>query len=152
MHVFEGILFFKATNKTKQTDNLAAASWVLQQERVHETDLLVFRIVCAFEEENSLENLHSALFCLIKRRSVPPSVLLIVVLRTLAINSVSASFGGGHECCRRARRIRRLWSSPGICCFGTLAMLTETLQVLLVSPFVQAIDFTGRVHAFFLHY
>ena len=52
------------------------------------SDLFVFAFVCNFEEEDSLENLHSVLFCLIKKRSVQPFLsvtLSLSLFQTLSV-------------------------------------------------------------------
>ena len=84
MQIFEGILFFKATNNTK-INHLAAVSCVLLEglcahtilqeavfpEAPNWQQLLVsFCIVHGFEDEDSLQNSHSVLFCLIKKHFV----------------------------------------------------------------------------------
>ena len=63
-----GILFFTPQTLQKQITNLSAASWVLPG-CVHET-----KETSWLKEEDSLENLHSVLFCLIKKHSVKPFV------------------------------------------------------------------------------
>ena len=65
MHFFEGILFFKAMNDAR-TNSLVytsscmnpAGSWC---------DLFCFYIVHSFENKDSIQNLYSVLFCLIKK-------------------------------------------------------------------------------------
>ena len=51
-----------------------------------------FCIVGKFEKENSLENLHYVLFCLIEKRSVQLSVCFGSFLRTRTVSSVSDFF------------------------------------------------------------
>ena len=88
MQIFQGILFFKATNNT-ETNKLLSCYRLGSSTRlcaVAAAELFVcvcvvcvcvvcvcvvcVRVVCGFEGEDSLENLHSVLFCLIKKYSV----------------------------------------------------------------------------------
>ena len=69
MHIFEGILFFKATNihKNKLITYLLPVGFLRVD--VCEKIIVCFSIVCSFEED-SLEYLHSVLIFLIKKRFV----------------------------------------------------------------------------------
>ena len=78
MQIFQGILFFKATNNTETNKSLSCyrlgSSTRLCAVAAAELFVCVcvvcVCVVCGFEGEDSLEHLHSVLFCLIKKYSV----------------------------------------------------------------------------------
>ena len=71
MRIFEEVLFFKATHTAKTTNSPIFCQADYCETGVQKISELYicFSIACSFEKEDLLENSHSVLFCLIKKRS-----------------------------------------------------------------------------------